>query len=361
MPLRLPIKKARRQPTAIDLFSGAGGLALGLEWSGFDLRVAVDSDAGKAVWLARNHPRVKVLGTEGSAGDLRLIRGQDILAAGDLQEGELDLLVGCPPCQGYSLLGNRNVRDRRNYLYRHFLRLVSEMKPRAVGFENVPGMLSIGDGRFVADLVGSLEGLGYGVASGLVNASRFGVPQGRQRFFAIGLSDDAPSLSDGTSQPVAAGDAIADLPTRPLIPGEAATTEIAYSSQPRIAYARELRGDRTAVGNCEVTRHVPELLKRFRSLGPGDCDSKTRHRRIDGNLPSPTLTAGTPDRTACRPVHPTENRVLTVREAARLTSFPDWYAFPRQIAEAWSHIGNSVPPLMARDVFRPLWRRLAAS
>ena len=233
MPLRLPIKKARRQPTAIDLFSGAGGLALGLEWSGFDLRVAVDSDAGKAVWLARNHPRVKVLGTEGSAGDLRLIRGQDILAAGDLQEGELDLLVGCPPCQGYSLLGNRNVRDRRNYLYRHFLRLVSEMKPRAVGFENVPGMLSIGDGRFVADLVGSLEGLGYGVASGLVNASRFGVPQGRQRFFAIGLSDDAPSLSDGTSQPVAAGDAIADLPTRPLIPGEAATTEIAYSSQPQ--------------------------------------------------------------------------------------------------------------------------------
>ncbi len=359
--LTLPTDEVRRQPTAIDLFSGAGGITLGLEWAGYDLRLAVDSDSRKASWLAYNHPGLAVLGKEGSNGDLRRLNGADLLRAAALRRGELDLLVGCPPCQGYSLLGNRELGDSRNYLYRHFLRLVKDIRPRAVGFENVPGMISIGSGRFVADLVGSLEELGYEVSVAVANAARFGVPQGRERLFALGWLDEVPALPAGSDVVPQSGPAIEDLPTRGLIPGEEESLPAVYPTKPTCEFARTMRGDRNEVKNCEVTRHAPALRLRFESLGPGGFDEKTHHRRIDPRAPAPTLTAGTPDRTACRPIHPTENRVLTVREAARLTSFPDWYAFPRQIAEAWCHIGNSVPPLMARDVFRPLWEGLAAT
>jgi DNA (cytosine-5)-methyltransferase 1 len=359
--LALSRVKTADSPTAIDLFSGAGGTSLGLEWAGFDLRLAVDSDPRKANWISRNHPNLPVLGMEGSSGDVRALDGRMLLAAAGLQKGELDLLVGCPPCQGYSLLGNRRIVDRRNYLYRHFIRLVTQMEPRSFGFENVPGILTAGGGRFASDLIGSLEDLGYTVTAGLLNASRFGVPQARERFIALGSVEAEPRLPSGADTFVRSGPAIADLPTRSLVLGEVTSVEICYRGEPRSKYARVMRGGRVGVANCEVTQHLPELRRRFEALGPGGVDAKTRHRRIDPESLAPTLTAGTPDRTACRPVHPSENRVLTVREAARLTSFPDWYAFPRQIAEAWSHIGNAVPPLMARDVFRPMWRALQAS
>jgi DNA (cytosine-5)-methyltransferase 1 len=126
-------------------------------------------------------------------------------------------------------------------------------------------------------------------------------------------------------------------------------------------YARALRidGADAAVKNCEVSRHEKGIRARFHELEPGEADPATHHRRVRASEPSTTLTAGTPSLTACRPIHPSKDRVLTVREAARLTSFPDSYRFPRQIAEAWCLIGNAVPPLMAREVFRPVWKQLA--
>ena len=361
--LTLPVDGARRSPTAVDLFSGVGGTALGLEWAGFDLRLAVDYDPAKAKWLAKNHPGRVVLGVDGTDGDVRRLPAKEILRAARLKTGELDLLVGCPPCQGFSLQGNREVEDERNYLYRRYLELVAETEPAAVGFENVPGMETLGDGRFLADLLSELDSLGYNVLTIRANARRFGVPQDRERLFVIGMSQNEPPRPREREKERRVGPVIGDLPERTLVPHEKESMAVPYASDPSSGYAKALRTaeEDFCVRNCEVSRHAEGILARFRRLEPGDVDPATHHRRLRKEEPSTTLTAGTPSRTACRPVHPSKDRVLTVREAARLTSFPDWYRFPRQIAEAWCLIGNAVPPLMARDVFRPMWEHIALS
>jgi DNA (cytosine-5)-methyltransferase 1 len=322
----------------------------------------VDFDASKAAWLARNHPDRKVLGVEGTEGDVTKLGPFQLLSDAGLKPGELDLLVGCPPCQGYSLQGNRDMEDDRNYLYRSFLGIVSTLKPRAVGFENVPGIETLGDGCYLADLVSELDSIGYEIRAFRANSKNLGLPQDRERVFVLGLMGHDPPLPTEQDSQIGAGGAIADLPERALVPGEKESVPVYYRGKPQSEYARALRTDSPIrkVRNCEVSRHADGILARFRELEPGDFDEPTHHRRLKSSEPSTTLTAGTPSRTACRPVHPEYDRVLTVREAARLTSFPDWYQFPRQIAEAWCQIGNAVPPLMAREVFRPLWEELAA-
>jgi DNA (cytosine-5)-methyltransferase 1 len=190
--LALPVDEADLLPSAVDLFSGVGGTALGLEWAGFDLRLAVDFDPAKARWLEWNHPGQRVLGIEGTEGELRKLRPDEILSMARLKRGELDLLVGCPPCQGYSLQGNRLVDDERNYLYRRYLAMVAETEPTAIGFENVPGMETLGEGRFIADLLSELDSLGYNVRAVHANARRFGLPQDRERLFVIGMAGGEP-------------------------------------------------------------------------------------------------------------------------------------------------------------------------
>lgn len=349
-------------PTAIDLFSGVGGTALGLGWAGFDVRLAVDCDPSKAKWLRLNHPGTPVLGVEGTNGDVRTLTPKELLATARLTKDELDILVGCPPCQGYSLQGNRDVQDERNFLYRRYLEFVRDLRPAVIGFENVPGMESLGDGVYLADLLSDLDTLGYGTRAFYVNAKQLGLPQDRERLFVIGAIEGKPSLpTPRLGRTRGAGPAIADLPERPLVLGEKQSTPVAYGCGPANDFAQALRLDTETEGvrNCEVTRHEKGIIARFRDLRPGDVDPSTHHRRLKTDEPSTTLTAGTPSRTACRPIHPVRDRVLTVREAARLTSFPDWYRFPRQIAEAWCLIGNAVPPLMARSVFRPVWEEIA--
>ena len=362
MRLALSTEGASRLPAAIDLFSGVGGTALGLEWAGFDVRLAVDCDAAKANWLARNHPAAKVLGLDGSEGDLLKIEPDRLLSEAGLTPGGLSLLAGCPPCQGYSLQGNRDVEDARNLLYRRYLTFVEALRPAAIGFENVPGMETIGDGCFLSDLLSELDRIGYNVRAFHANARLLGLPQDRERIFVVGLLNSSPNLPTEGTHVEGSGPSIVDLPERALIRDEVTSRPVTYRRPPATAYARALRYDRRRpkVRNCEVTRHAEKVVRRFRTLDPGESDAATHHRRLDPAEPSTTLTAGTPSRTACRPVHPRKDRVLTVREAARLTSFPDWYEFPRQIAEAWCLIGNAVPPLMAREVFRPLWDDLAA-
>jgi DNA-cytosine methyltransferase len=359
--LALSTDGAEHTPTAIDLFSGVGGTALGLEWAGFDVRLAVDCDEAKARWLASNHPEAKVLGLDGTEGDVLKIEPGRLLSEAGLSAGELSLLAGCPPCQGYSLQGNRDVEDERNLLYRRYVTFVEALRPAAIGFENVPGMETIGDGCFLSDLLSELDRIGYDVRVFHANARSFGLPQDRERIFVVGLLESSPSLPAEREHSEGSGPSILDLPERALIEDEQTSKPVTYRRPPASAYARALRYDRRRpkVRNCEVTRHAEKIVRRFRALDPGETDEPTHHRRLDPDEPSTTLTAGTPSRTACRPVHPRKDRVLTVREAARLTSFPDWYQFPRQIAEAWCLIGNAVPPLMAREVFRPLWANLA--
>jgi DNA (cytosine-5)-methyltransferase 1 len=358
--LSFPRQVDKRRPTAIDLFAGAGGTSLGLDWAGFDVRAAVEIDRGRALTFASNQPHVPVLGANGTRGDVRGLSSKRLLHAAGLRDGELDLLVGCPPCQGFSLQGSRDPYDERNYLYKDYLGLVRSLRPRSVGFENVPGILTLESGAFIGDLLSILDGYGYRLLIAKANAARFGVPQERARVFVLGYLDAAPPPPNSNLVEVSCFDAIADLPTRTPIARESNSSEIAYKGPPLSNYAVAMRGGLNAVTNCELTHHSSVIETRFRHLLPGDFDPTTRHRRLVASRPAFTITAGTRSRTACRPVHPVSDRVLTVREAARLSSFPDSYRFPRQFAEAWSGIGSAVPPLMARDVFRPMCLELAS-
>lgn len=345
----------RLKLVAIDLFAGAGGTTLGLRRAGFDVRLAVELDPAKALALAGNHPRTNVLGLPGTVGEVRKLAAADIATAAGLNGGSPDLVVGCPPCQGYSTQGKHRSDDARNYLYMEFVRLVEGLGPKAVVFENVPGMATLHDGRFLADLLERLGHIGYEPTVWHLKASELGVPQVRQRLFVAALAGTKPGRPPYRRRAVAVWDAIADLPAAPAKPRGEPSRPVRYSGSPRSAYAAALRGKRQTVTGCEVSRHSPSLVARFRRLEWGQADQPTWHRRLHPHQPAPTLTAGTRTRTACRPVHPYADRALTVREGARLASFPDWYKFPPQIAEAWSQIGNCVPPLMAEAVFRRVW------
>jgi len=351
--IREPSTSCSMGPVAIEVFAGAGGAGLGLTWAGFDTRVAVEIDATKAATYALNHPGTRVLGADGTCGDVRRVTGKDLASVAEIDDTQPDLLVGCPPCQGFSVGGKRDPNDPRNRLYLEFVRLAGELRARSVVFENVPGFVSLHDGIFFRDLKSRLEKIGYKTAVWFLQASDLGVPQTRMRVFVVGIRDKAP----GAPPPRKRGpktnvwDSIADLPVAGPREKGAPSAFLSYRGPPRSAYAAFLRGQNVKVDSCERTRHEPGLVERFRAMRWGEMDQPTRHRRLHPYRPAPTITAGTRDSTSCRPVHPYANRVLTVREAARLASFPDWYEFPPLIAESWSEIGNCVPPLMAQAVF----------
>lgn len=342
----------QNKPIVIDLFSGAGGTVLGLRKAGFDVRVAVDIDPHKAYTLSINHPKTYVLGSS-SSGDIRQIKGKDLLRVGKIRKGKLSLLVGCPPCQGFSIQGNRDPNDVRNSLYLEFLRLVKELNPKTIAFENVPGILSIQSGEVIDNLLSTLDSFGYEVELLTANAKDFGIPQSRKRIFVVGTKEgNLPSFPRKNRKITGVWEAIADLPVyTSKVPSRNLVAK-RYKHEPRSSYASRLRGSRKFVTNCQSTMHSPELLERIRLLKWEQRDGNTWHVRLHPRKPAPTLTAGTRTRTACRPIHPYANRVLTVREAARLTSFPDWYVLPNHKAEAWSQIGNSVPPIMAEVLFK---------
>jgi len=360
-------RRTTTKPLAIDLFAGAGGATLGLRRAGFHVPVAVEIEKGKAQTLQENHRHTRVLGLN-EDGDMRSLTGEAILRAGGLSLGDVDLMVACPPCQGFSLLGRRDPEDERNDLFQEAVRFALDIGPTVLVVENVPGILSFEDGTAVEELRDSLETEGYETDLWDLNAADYGVAQSRRRIFIVAADGvplpDPPAALRRPSPTV--WDAIADLPQATRRTRPPTTSEFQYRSNPKSAYARALRGRRAGVANCEVTHHSPEMVRRFAALGPGEIDKPTHHRRLRPDKPASTITAGTRSRTACRPIHPYRDRVLTVREGARLAGFPDWYRFPATISAAWEEIGNCVPPPLAEQVFvqlketatsgrKPLW------
>ncbi len=336
---------------ALDLFAGAGGTALALKQAGFEVPVAVEIDSAKAATLRRNQPATKVLGVKGTCGDVTKLEADDLAPAQVDGLNGYDLVVGCPPCQGYSLQGSRNPRDPRNRLFEDLLRLAIALRPSAVVMENVPGMASLSGGRFLSSFLSGLEGAGYSTTIWRLRASDFGVPQLRERLFVIGMRRGKLPSPPAKVRPPTVWQAIADLPTETYEVVADGRTHHAYSGRAGSVYASALRGRKRKVSGVALTRHDPDVSARLSRLKFGEVDPRTRHRKLNPNGLATTLTAGSRKRTACRPAHPYEGRVLTVREAARLASFPDWYEFPDNIAEAWSQIGNAVPPRMAQAVF----------
>jgi DNA (cytosine-5)-methyltransferase 1 len=368
----------------VDLFSGAGGLSLGLEQAGFDVVASVEYDPVHAAVHEFNFPLTEVLCRDVARLDAAELRAA--VSRGQKRhdrrawDGDVDLVVGGPPCQGFSLIGKRLVDDPRNQLVFHFFRLVTELRPRYFVLENVPGMRVGGHSSILERLIAEFEGEGYDVLRPvkMLNAAEFGVPQIRPRIFVIGSrSDSEPPAFPAASSRAGATvwDAIGDIPDLDefeelwetdevrLSPGQLQKSENHASP-----YARLMRGlesnpedlsyprvwDRTLLTSSRRTRHTPLSISRFTATRPGEVEPISRFLRLPPDGFSNALRAGTGSErgayTSPRPIHPFLPRVISVREAARLHSFPDWFRFHRTKWHGFRSVGNAVAPLVGRAV-----------
>lgn len=383
--------KKNDRPIAIDLFAGAGGLALGFEQAGFDVAVAVEFDPVHAATHEMNFPDTAVI-----CKDVRDVTGAEIRRAGNLGQKTIDVVVGGPPCQGFSLIGHRVLDDPRNSLVFHFLRVVTELKPRAFVMENVPGMVSGAHSQLLRELIEKFSEAGYKVRLPYrtLNARFYGVPQDRERLFLLGMRGDtrAPEYPpfitrprngrtrangvenlelalDGLPLCPSVEDAISDLPDIEKYEALFDTDELHVALRKKgSVYARKLRGEvldetdysyprlREAgrLTGCLRAAHTEVSRQRFAATAPGATEPISRFFKLALDGACNTLRAGTASErgafTAPRPIHPTSPRCISVREAARLHSYPDWFRFHRTIWHGFRQIGNSVPPLLGRAV-----------
>jgi len=367
------------RPVAIDLFAGAGGFSLGIEQAGFDVVAAVEKDPVHASVHRFNFPHSPVL-----CADLTDLSGREIWAIAQqahprLARQRLDLLVGGPPCQGFSIMGKRSPSDARNSLIFHFCRLVRELQPRYFAMENVPGLRSPRYRALLDRLLADFAAAGYRTSAHLLNAADFSVPQDRKRLFLLG-SQSGESPFTPPSPPLfqfapTVGDALRDLPNLDdfphlfdtdeleLSPAALSRLEAAASDYVRLLresladpenYAYPRVWNRGLLTGFRRTRHTAHSIDRFHATLPGQLEPISRLRRLDWSRRCCTLRAGTNSErgrhTSARPLHPHRDRVICVREAARLHSFPDWFRFHATKWHGFREVGNAVPPLLGRAI-----------
>lgn len=342
----------------IDLFAGAGGMSLGAVQAGIEVRLAVEADCHAAATYAANFPLVTVV-----TADLRRIIG---IALGKRRGATI--LFGGPPCQGFSTSNQRTrtARNRQNWLFREFLRIAKVWEPDWVVFENVKGVLETNGGVFFRRTLTSLESLGYTVTHAVLDATDFGVPQRRMRVFAVGSRRGiAFEFPDPTvSKPVTVKEAIGDLPK--LRNGDSFDW-LPYRRAPLSAYGRGMRGSRKGCSCHHVTSSAPPILDRYRHVPRGGnwedipaalmenykdrsrCHTGIYHRLRED---TPSIVIGNYRKNML--IHPTQDRGLSVREAARIQSFPDGFRFLGSIGFQQQQVGNAVPPLLAKAVFRAI-------
>jgi len=330
------------QPLAVDLFSGCGGLTVGLKRAGFRVGAAVEIDERARTTYALNHPATRLY------GDIRALSARKLLRDLRIKKGQLDLLAGCPPCQGFSRLRTRNgpqaVHDPRNNLVFEFLRLIRLLRPKMVMLENVPSLER--DERF-QEVLRSLENLGYRFSARVLNVGDYSVPQRRQRLILLASRIHSPIIAPRSSKNLTVRDAIGRM-ERP------AATNDAIHGVPELR-TPEVR---------EIIRLVPrnggsrsELPKRYRlechKRSNGFCDV---YGRMAWDKPAPTITSGCINPSKGRFLHPSQNRTITLREAALLQGFPKRYRF--DVAHGKEAIalmiGNALPPPFVAAHARPL-------
>jgi DNA (cytosine-5)-methyltransferase 1 len=365
----LRTENSRRRPIGIDLFAGAGGLSLGFEQAGFDVRAAVEIDPVHCAVHEFNFPQCVSI-----CGDATALTGAGIRKAARLGNARVDVVFGGAPCQGFSLMGKRALDDPRNRLLLEFVRLTTELNANYFVFENVKG-LTVGRHRQLLDeLIETFQQCGYEVLLPyrVLNAAGFGVPQDRRRLFLVGAKKGLPlphypSPSDASR--VGVWEAIGDLPDVDRLDDliDSDSTYVAKLGKPS-RYAKKLRGltddvfdfsyprawDPKQLTSSMRTEHTAISQERFKATAHGKVEPISRFLKLDPNGLSNTLRAGTgSDRgafTSPRPIHPHMPRCITVREAARLHSYPDWFRFHITKWHGFRQIGNSVPPLLGRAV-----------
>ncbi|MCP4752638.1 MAG: DNA cytosine methyltransferase [Proteobacteria bacterium] len=372
-------KGTNTRPIAIDLFSGAGGLSLGFEQAGFDVVAAVEIDPIHAAAHKYNFPECSVIPksiTNLTAKEIRKISG--------IGTKSIDILFGGPPCQGFSLIGQRVIDDPRNTLVKEFVRMVKELSPRYFLFENVKGLTVGKQKQILNELVEEFDSHGYAVQLPwkVLNAFNYGVPQNRARLFLLGarkgesipiypqpLSIPPSDNDDKKPLPVAPTcvEALGDLPDvecfKELLNDDSLFTDkwgnpSQYAQEMRCLsdeswhYGYKREWDRQILTSSMRTKHTDISRGRFSRTNPGDVEPISRFFKLPTNGVSNTLRAGTDSArgafTSPRPIHYEKNRCITVREMARLHGFPDWFRFHKTKWHGARQVGNAVPPPLAR-------------
>lgn len=373
----------------VDLFCGAGGLSCGLELAGFSTILGIESHPKYAETYKANHPATEVI-----TQDIRDIPTTRIFELTGLKRGELDLLAGGPPCQGFSINAPiRSLDDQRNHLFREFMRIAGALFPKAILIENVPGIISLGGGAVVDQIYKELTNLGYIVKHKILFAGHYGVPQIRFRTVFIAIRDTnniyfpepthncdaianfagskelcqklSPLFSSKLIKKTTVWDAISDLP--PLKPGESIHDK-PYETNPLSFFQETLRTKSTVIFNHSCAKLGTENLKRLKYIPQGGSwrdipidllpAGLKRARRSDhtkryGRLHPDSLCSTI--LTKCDPhwgsfFHPYQDRAISVREAARIQSFPDQYVFTGTLTQQYEQVGNAVPPFLAKAI-----------
>lgn len=362
------------RPIGVDLFAGVGGLSLGFEQAGFDVVAAVDVDPIHCAAHKYNFPQTTTI-----CRSVIDITGEEIRKRAGIGNREIDVVVGGAPCQGFSMMGKRALDDKRNQLVYHFVRVVVELSPKYFVFENVKG-LTLGKHRqFLQEIIVEFQKANYDVVTEykVLNAADYGVPQDRRRLFLMGTKKGnvLPSYPDPTGN-TTVKDAIGDLPDAESLPELWERDWVATKYGRGSTYAAKLRGtkvdptdfshrrtfDPSLLTSSLLTEHTKLSKQRFSATTPGEVEPVSRFKRLALDGVCNTLRAGTAsDRgafTSPRPIHPIYPRVITVREAARLHSYPDWFRFHATKWHGFRQIGNSVPPMLGRAVAEQIMKAL---
>lgn len=363
----------RREPDklkTVDLFAGCGGLTLGFRMAGFHSILATDIDENCQKTFQQNFKDTPFL-----CCDIHNIT-EDIIKK-YVGDNEIDVLLGGPPCQGFSLANKRrdnNNTDPRNKLFYQYLKILQWIQPKAFVFENVKGILSMQNGGVIKEILHCMKNAGYNADYKVLRASDYGVPQNRERVIIIGIRNDLnnrPVFPEPNKMPiVSVDDAISDLPQ--ILSGEGSEQQT-YSTEPQNDYQRLMRKNSSYVENHISMKHTPRIIARFHAIKQGQSlidvwdeygpvkrgNAKERseikfsqnNQRVFGDKPSPTIAASFQSNF----IHPHLDRNFTAREAARLQSFPDDFIFCgfrtkmswEKGLSQYQQIGNAVPPLMA--------------
>jgi DNA (cytosine-5)-methyltransferase 1 len=339
-----------------DIFSGAGGMSLGAEMAGINISFAVENDKYASETFKQNHPNSQII-----LNDIQKVNPTELISSNPF------VLFGGPPCQGFSLSNTitRNSKNKKNNLFEEYLRFIKELEPEWCVFENVEGFRSFQKGKIVGILKKRLESLGYKINFSVLVASDYGVPQDRKRFFMVGNKNGVKfDFPKAIKDRFTVADALSDLPS--LNNGDY-IEDLPYLTSANNSFSSLMRINSTRSKQNFVSRNKNYVLERYKHIGQGEnwraipeelmsnyantdnCHSGI-YKRLDANKPSVVISNYRKNML----IHPYEDRGLSVREAARLQSFPDDFIFQGTLMYMQQQIGNAVPPILAKALFKKI-------
>jgi DNA (cytosine-5)-methyltransferase 1 len=335
--VNMPINpESPRLFTVISTFAGCGGSSLGYKWAGGKVLAAIEWDENAVQTYRLNH-----IGTPVLHQDIMTVTTEELLDLTGLQPGELDILDGSPPCQGFSTAGKRQIDDPRNSLFKEYVRLLRGLQPKVFVMENVSGMVKGHMKHVFAIVMRELKASGYTVKCQLMNVMYFGVPQSRERVIFIGVRNDLgiePSYPQAQAKSITLQSALEDV--------QNTTLDLAESTYPRTSLSHKL------LHQMKQWEGGHEYHSRGAMFGL---------RRLAWNRPSRTVLREDGGGASCQCCHPQENRRLTIPEIKRVASYPDNFQLLGKVGERWARIGNSVPPMFMYHLAKHIYERILRS